>query len=237
VRLLALEAATEACSVAVLCGAEVLERELGPVKSEAWHLLGMAEALLAEAGLTLGALDGIAVSIGPGAFTGVRVCVAVAQGLAFGAQLPLLPVSSLETLSLQALHGVDAGALVCMDARMGEVYWGCFGADAKRVVSARSVAAVGPPDSVRLPEPAGRWHGVGRGFAAYPQLKVLPNLTLAMAADQALPRARDMLRIAAPRLLAGEGLDAAAIEPLYLRNNVALTEAQRAEARALVPKR
>ena len=127
--------------------------------------------------MPLSALDGIAASIGPGAFTGVRISVAVAQGLAFGAGLPIVPVTTLEALGLQLVQGGAAAALACLDARMGEVYWGCFLADAGCGLIASSRAAVGPPGSVVLPD-ARIYRGVGRGFDAYPVLAALPGLAL-----------------------------------------------------------
>ena len=236
-RILALDTATEACSAALLsgsagtpAGAEIIGRyeELG--KSHSQQILGMVESLLAEAGVLLSALDGIAASIGPGAFTGVRICVAVAQGLAFGADLPIVPVTTLEALALQVLQGGDGAALACLDARMGEVYWGCFTADAERGVIASSAAAVGPPGSVVLPD-ARAYRGIGRGFGAYPALAGLPGLELDPKNSRALPNAREFARLGALRLSLGDGRDPAEITPLYLRDKVALTEAERGQAR------
>lgn len=232
-RILALDTATEACSVALflsppgtLAEAQVIGRyaELG--KSHAQQILGMVESVLAEAGLPLSALDGIAASIGPGAFTGVRISVAVAQGLAFGAGLPIVPVTTLEALGLQLVQGGAAAALACLDARMGEVYWGCFLADAGRGLIASSRAAVGPPGSVVLPD-ARIYRGVGRGFDAYPVLAVLPGLELDPKDSRALPNAREFAWLGALRLSLGEGRDPAEVSPLYLRDKVALTEAER----------
>src|SRR6202789_1527395 len=134
-RVLALDAATEACSVALLADGALISRTIESGKSNAVKILSMAEEVMAEAQVSLSMLDGIAASIGPGAFTGVRISVAVAQGLAFGAGLMVAPVSTLEALALQALQGSPGAAgpvLACLDARMGEVYWGCFNADAAR---------------------------------------------------------------------------------------------------------
>src|SRR6202050_3765572 len=144
-RVLAVDTATEACSVALLRGDEVIGRfaELG--RSSAQHVLLMVEEVRAEAGVSLSMLDGIAASIGPGAFTGVRISVAVAQGLAFGADLKVVPVTTLEALALQLLDGPGGRALTCLDARMGEVYWGCFAWDAACGVLQRSALHVGPP--------------------------------------------------------------------------------------------
>src|ERR1700678_2159041 len=148
-RVLALDTATEACSVALLLGNEVIGRYAEPGRGHAAQILGMVDAVLAEAGASLSSLDGIAASIGPGAFTGVRISVSVAQGLAFGAGVGVVPVTTLEALALQALDGGAAHALVCLDARMGEVYWGCFAADAARAVAAMCGAEVGAPATVR----------------------------------------------------------------------------------------
>src|ERR1700723_308317 len=124
-RVLALDAATEACSVALLSGDELTSRFAEGGRSHAQQVLDMVQAVLAEAQVSLSMLDGIAASIGPGAFTGVRISVAVAQGLAFGAGLRVAPVTTLEALALQALQGSPGApgpVLACLDARMGEVY-------------------------------------------------------------------------------------------------------------------
>jgi tRNA threonylcarbamoyl adenosine modification protein YeaZ len=119
-------------------------------------------------------LDGIAASVGPGAFTGRADQRAVAQGLAFGAGLPVVPVSTLEALALQAMRR-GAQALACLDARMGEVYWGCFAADAgaahRRGVGARAVHLL--RGAAASPAP---YRGIGRGFAAYPELAALAGI-------------------------------------------------------------
>jgi tRNA threonylcarbamoyladenosine biosynthesis protein TsaB len=226
VRVLALDTATEACSVALLNGEEAIGRFAESGKSHAQQILAMVEAVLAEAGVSLSMLDGIAASVGPGAFTGVRISVAVAQGLAFGAGLRVAAVTTLEALALQAVQGGARQVLACLDARMGEVYWGCFAADPAGGLVATSRARVEPAGSVVLPG-AGVYSGIGRGFAAYPALAGLPNLTLGPEDSRALPNAREFARLGALRLNAGEGLDPADLQPMYLRDKVAMTEAER----------
>src|ERR1700737_521009 len=226
-RVLAVDTATEACSVALLHGDELICRFAEGGLAHAQQVLGMVEAVLAEAEVSLSMLDGIAASIGPGAFTGVRISVAVAQGLAFGAGLRGAPVTTLEALAFQTLQRGTGPALACLDAPMGEVYWGCLAAALTRGLGWICPARVGPPESVVLPGP-GAYRGIGRGFGAYPALAALPGLTLDPKDSQALPNAREIATLGALRLALEEGLDPADLSPLYLRDKVALTEAERA---------
>ncbi len=191
----------------------------------------MVEAVLAEAQVSLSMLDGIAASIGPGSFTGVRISVAVAQGLAFGAGLRVAPVSTLEALAYQAIRGGAVHTLACLDARMGEVYWGCFAADSTRGLIASCPPRVGPPETVVLPA-SGACRGIGRGFSAYPTLAALPGLKLDPQDCRALPHAREFALLGALSLARAESLDPADLCPLYLRDKVALTEAERRQQKA-----
>jgi len=242
-RILALDAATEACSVSLWCDGAEIGRSSESGKSSAAQILSMVEQCLAEAQLALSALDAIASSIGPGAFTGVRISVAVAQGLAFGAGLAVIPITTLEALAFQVLQadaaaadaaaadaaagGLPGRALACLDARMGEVYWGCFVADAVSGLRASSVPGVNPPQNVVVP-PDGTYQGIGRGFSVYPRLGELPGVRVIEARTRALPQAREMGRLGALRLKLGAALDPAQLTPLYLRDKVALTTAERA---------
>jgi tRNA threonylcarbamoyladenosine biosynthesis protein TsaB len=228
-RLLALDTSTEACSVALLTEHGLLAESVEIGRGHAQEILGMVDRILAQGGVTLAGLSGIAAGIGPGSFTGVRVSVAVAQGLAFGAGLPVVPVSSLEALALDAMGRGAERVLACLDARMGEVYWGCFVAEAVGLLRASAPPAVGPPASVRLPEATGpaSYQGIGRGFAVYPELSGLPSVRVDPADSRALPQARDMARLGAVRLEAGGGIDPQFLEPLYVRDKVAMTEAER----------
>ena len=212
--------------MALLAGDEMIGRFAELRQGHAEQVLAMVESVLAEAGVSLAMLDGIAASVGPGSFTGVRISVAVAQGLAFGANLLVAPVTTLEALASQVMRDGAAHALACLDARMGEVYWGCFTADPTRGLLASNDPQVGPPDSVVLPGP-GMYRGIGRGFAAYPDLAALPGLLVDAVDSQALPNAREFARLGALRLASREGLDPADLSPLYLRDKVALTEAER----------
>ncbi len=228
-RVLALDAATESCSVALWCEGELIGRSIESGKGHAAQLRMLIEEVLAEAQLTLSNLDGIAASIGPGSFTGVRISVAVAQGLAFGAGLSVAPITTLEALALPLLQAGAERAIACLDARMGEVYWGCFAQDSARGVIACSPLCVSPPESVSADSAGGLTaHGIGRGFSAYPQLAALAGIKVDAASSLALPNARDMARLGALRLKNGAGIDPADLQPLYLRDKVAFTEAERA---------
>jgi len=223
-RILAFDTSTEVCTVALATehGSIVESAEIG--RGHAQEILGMVDRVLAQGELTLGRLAGIAAGIGPGSFTGVRVSVAVAQGLAFGAGLPVVPVASLEALALAAIERGAERALACLDARMGEVYWGCFAAEPGRLLASLGPIAVGSAVTVRLPDER-PYRGIGRGFEAHPSLERLCEID--PAGRRALPDARQVARLGARRLSLGEGIDPAELEPLYVRNKVALTEAER----------
>jgi tRNA threonylcarbamoyladenosine biosynthesis protein TsaB len=237
-RVLALDTATEACSAALLSESGVIGRydEIG--RGHAEQILDMVSAVLGEAGVPLSRLDGIAAGTGPGSFTGVRISVSVAQGLAFGASLPVVAVTSLEALAARVIEERAAGlepaaapearlgVLACLDARMGEVYWGCFAADAVRGVKPLTALRVGSAAEVRF-EAAGRYAGIGRGFDAYPELERMPGVIIAPHHSRALPNALHIAKLAAVRFAAGEGIDPALLKPEYVRDKVALTEAER----------
>jgi tRNA threonylcarbamoyladenosine biosynthesis protein TsaB len=231
-RVLALDAATEACSVALLSNGALISRTIESGKNNAAKILSMAEELMAEAQVSLSMLDAIAASIGPGSFTGVRISVAVAQGLAFGADLKVVPVTTLEAMALQVLDSSDAAALACLDARMGEVYWGCFAWDAVLGLVQHGALQVGPPGNVSW-DLGGRCVGVGRGFAAYPILAALPGVETDALRSAALPNAKEIARLGVLRLADGAALDAADLTPLYLRDKVAFTAAERAAQSSL----
>jgi tRNA threonylcarbamoyladenosine biosynthesis protein TsaB len=225
-RVLAIDTSTEALSVALRTEQGTLERGLETARGHAEQILSLIDALLDEAGVRLSQLDGIAAGVGPGSFTGVRISVAVAQGLSFGAGLPVAPITSLEALAFPVIESGADRVIACLDARMGEIYWGCFSADPARRLRALGPLQVAPPGRVRLPS-ADRYRGVGRGFAAYPELATLAGVEVDARSVAMLPNAADMARLGALRLAAGEGLDPGDIKPEYVRDKVAQTEAER----------
>jgi tRNA threonylcarbamoyladenosine biosynthesis protein TsaB len=225
--ILALETSTEWCSVAVGDGMRWHRRDerAGQVHSE--RLLPMVDAALAEAGWTLRDLDGVAFGAGPGSFTGIRIGCGVAQGLALGADLPVVPVPTLEAIAHEVFraHGWRT-VLACIDARMREVYAAAYARDGDgwRVVAAPTVGL--PADVVR-PAPVGDsdWTGAGSGFAAYPALA--SQLELTGTAADARPSAQSIGELGLARLAAGEGVAAMEALPVYVRHRVALTIAER----------
>jgi tRNA threonylcarbamoyladenosine biosynthesis protein TsaB len=219
VNLLALETSTHQLSVALLMGDACLTRSEFMANGGSDRLLPWVQSLLAEGGLTLGQLDGIAFGSGPGAFTGLRLACGVTQGLAFGADLPVVGICTLEAMAFNA--GAEK-VFACLDARMNEVYVAAYARETEAVFSCVMQPAVMPPEMVATPE--GEWLAVGDGFAAYAST-LQANFPGADAT--VMPTAEAVGRLAVPRFARGEGQPAIAAAPLYIRDKVALTTAER----------
>jgi tRNA threonylcarbamoyladenosine biosynthesis protein TsaB len=219
-RLLALDTSTEACSAALMLGDELRLRFEITERGHAELILPMIDSLLAEAGVALASLDGMAFGRGPGGFTGLRIAAGVAQGLAFGAGLPVAPVSSLAAVAEQvdARHGERI--LVCNDARMGEIYWAAFERMANGGIVLASPEFVAPP--ARVAEGIeGLRHAAGNGLARYPELRARLESAGLRISDDVYPRADAIARLGAVELAAGRGVDAADALPIYVRDDVA----------------
>lgn len=220
-KLLALETSTDQCSVALLVDGEVREHTQAAAHAHAELILPMVETLLAEAGLSLRQLDALAFGRGPGAFTGVRVATAVVQGLAFGAERPVVPVSDLMAVAAGAhrKHGAHR-VLACLDARLQEVYWCAYEVMAPDQFRECVAERLGGADQVQ--PPAGRWFGAGSGFAAYrSQLQDRLGGNLDGEDATLLPAARDIASLAARLFAEGHAVSADAALPVYLRDQVA----------------
>ena len=221
-KLLAFDTSTDTLSVAVRHGARVFAHS-GPGGAQASAtLIPLIRQLLAEAGLALADLDAIAFGRGPGSFTGLRTACAVAQGLGFGAGVPLLPVDTLQAVAEEARHRFGTVRVVALlDARMDQVYAARYDFDAPP--DAPVEAELLAPEAVTVPE---GWVLAGNAFAAYGER--LPAVTR----HAVLPTAEAMLRLAPALLAAGRAVAPADAAPLYVRDKVAQTTEERAALKA-----
>lgn len=231
--ILALDASTEYLSLAILKqpqtsphdGVEsvfALDEHAGQSHSQV--ILPKVAALLAESGLTMSMLDGIAFGAGPGSFTGLRISCGVAQGLAFGANLPVVGIGTLLALAEQS---GEQKVYACLDARMGEVY---FAAYEKQAGAWVEIIAPGLAKPEQLPTLSGEgWVGVGSGWDAYHEaLLAVLGAQVQRWLPSHSPSATAMARLAMPILVTGKGVPAAQAAPVYIRNKVAFTIQERA---------
>ena len=216
--LLAIDTSTENCSVALVHDGKLTTRDIESPREHSQKLLPFVEEALDSAGVSLAELDGLVVGAGPGSFTGVRIGVSMAQGLAFSADLPVYPVCSLQALAQQAIRKNDvAGVVACIDARMGEVYYALY-ENESGIAVAQSEPAVAKPDTNLID--TGRlkgWGTAGTGWDVYADI-LDENHELKHSNNSQLPLAEDMLTV-----VNGAGVDpvqAELLEPLYVRNEV-----------------
>ena len=221
-KILALETSSELCSVAVLLDGEVRTREVRD-RLHSTSVLPMFDELLAEAQLKITDMDAIAFGRGPGMFTGLRIGTGIAQGIAFAAGLPVIPVSSLQALAA----GVDAEAVLALqDARMNEIY--CCAYERRQdennrhywysVMDEQLLAA----DAIRLPSSPTSWVAAGSACNVFEeQLRQNLGDRLVRCDHEALPRASAVAQLAVPILERGDAVAPEAALPVYLRNDVA----------------
>ncbi|MEO8004068.1 MAG: tRNA (adenosine(37)-N6)-threonylcarbamoyltransferase complex dimerization subunit type 1 TsaB [Betaproteobacteria bacterium] len=216
--LLALDTSTEYCSVALLLDGTLSYREVHAIQRHSELVLPMIGELLSAAGLRPRQLDGVAFGAGPGSFTGLRIACGVAQGLAFGADIPVVPVGTLAAL---AEESGASRVIACIDARMGEIYHGIYRRDGERWME---VSAPVVCKAVDAPAVSGEgWVGAGSGFIAHSEALRQHYAKNLERVDATLhPHARAIARLARPVLLAGGGLPAEQATPLYVRDKVAL---------------
>lgn len=221
---LALDTSTDACSVALDHGGRIHFRHQVEARAHNRLLLPMIEDVLAESGLSPADLDAVAFGRGPGSFTGLRIAAAVTQGLAWAHELPVLGVSSLEVLAVEALARVPTavGVITLLDARMDECYWNVFTAESAGL-RARDEDGIDAPQAIsaaidaRYAGQAGAWLLVGANLLPETLRPAWPGCEV-MAMDDLSPDARTLLALAMPRLRAGEGRPAAEAVPAYVRD-------------------
>lgn len=220
--ILALETSTELASAALLHGEQLFARESSGVQTHSQSILPMVQDLLAQAGITLAQCDAIAFGAGPGSFTGVRTACGIAQGLAFGADLPVIPIVTLQAMA-QACREVSGASevLVLLDARMDEIYWAQYHfseewhtvvepclSSAEGIISSEHVTACGNGLSV---------------YAANSGMR-LPNENVQR---EIMPHAKHVAQLARIEFIANRTVAPRDAQPIYLRNKVALTTMER----------
>lgn len=215
-KILALDTATEACSVALLQGDSLIEKQV-LARQHAERILDLVEQVMHEAQLQPSELDAIAFGRGPGMFTGLRIGAGVAQGIAFTANIPVVAVSSLAALAQGQLHN---RVLALFDARMDQVYWGCYVRDENGFMVLQGEEHVDDPASVSLPD--GQWLPVGSGWDQYEQqLQSTLGNSLLETSHGGVPSACDVARLGVFAFEQGLAVPAAEAQPVYIRDNVA----------------
>lgn len=223
-KLLALDTSSEGCSAALFVDGSMTERfEIAP-RGHTRLLMPMVRELLAEQGLVPAELDGLAFACGPGSFTGLRIATGVIQGLAYGLDLPVVPVSSLAAVAADAIARFSLsegdGIAVAFDARMGEVYWACFvcRAGQPELMGNEQVCA---PESIALVPGISSWFGVGQGWGLRNSFPVDVTGAMKEIDESLVPRASRVAGIAALAFDGGAGVAAAQAQPVYVRDEVA----------------
>ncbi len=228
-KILAVETSTDACSAALSINGMITERfELTP-KEHTKLILPMIDSLMAEAGLRPQQLDALAFSCGPGSFTGVRISTGVIQGIALGADLPVLPVSTLAAVAQNYFDLSDSThniAFTAMDARIGEIFWGVYQKDESGLSQLIGEEAVTLASEIKFPELKGT--GVGSGWGVY--ANELSTRLAGYVDSYAVgynPRASAIVRLGIRDYQKGLAVPVELAMPVYLRNKVAQTEAER----------
>jgi tRNA threonylcarbamoyladenosine biosynthesis protein TsaB len=225
-KILAIETATEACSAALLIGDEVIDRFQIAPREHGNLILPMLDELLAEAGINLQQLDALAFGRGPGSFTGVRMATGVIQGLAYGAGLPVAPISTLAALAQQAVAANEGKTIyAALDARMGEVYW-CEYVVRHAALQQVSDEVVMAPNKIHA-EYGKMAVGIGHGWRTYAEeLSQLVKADELFILPDALPAAKEVAFLAKEAVRNGRTVAAESAQPVYLRDNVAKKKAQ-----------
>jgi len=223
VKLLAIDTSTEACSAALALDGEVIARYHLAPREHAGLILPMVDELMNEAGLTVRGLDALAFGRGPGAFTGLRIAAGVIQGIAFAADLPVVPVSSLAALA----HGMyrEQGMskiLTAIDARIHEVYWAAYRSDDQAYMQLVGEELVCSPEHIPIPS-GDDWYGAGSGWDAYlPALQSRLQGIVRGWEAQRYPAAHDVALLGEVGYARGEAVSAEHALPVYLRDEVAV---------------
>ena len=222
-KILAIDTASEYCSATVWLDGIALHRLVHAGQTHSQTLLPQCRELLQEAGVQLRELDGIAYGMGPGSFTGLRIACAVAQGLGFAAELPVIGINSLQALALAS--GQDR-VIACIDARMGEVYHAVYQRQHANWIEINAPIVCKPAAAPLLN--GVDWCGCGTGFGSYGEiLTARYGLTMDDVQPDLLPSSRHIAELAVPQFAAGLAVAPEFAAPLYIRNHVALKISER----------
>ena len=225
--LLCLDTSTPACSVALLHERQIYHRFELASRDHTRLLLPMVDAVLKEAGISANVLDALAFTVGPGSFTGIRIGFGVAQGLAFGAELPVIPVSTLESMAVAAQveceHPEGSLILPMLDARMDEIYWALFQVSAQGELQRVCDDSLNNPEDIQPELNDAPLHMFGDGWNYAERLTVEP----ASVNPEFYPDARAVLTIAVQKLAAGQLQQVDDVQPLYLRDKITWKKRQR----------
>lgn len=232
-KLLAVETATEACSAALYIDGEITERFSLTANEHTKLILPMIDTLMSEAGLLPQQLDALAFGCGPGSFTGVRIATGVIQGIAFGADLPVVPISTLAAIAQDYFDSNDNmeqhTAFTAMDARMGEIFWGVYNRDEQDYVTLIGKEVVTLAEDIAFPDLTGI--GLGSGWGVYEEILMLRLAGKVKHYEVDIrPRARAIARLGARGFELGFAVAVELAMPVYLRDKVAKTEAERKNA-------
>ncbi len=222
-KLLALDTSSEGCSAALFVDGEITERfELSP-RGHTRLLMPMVRELLTEKNLEPAQLDALAFARGPGSFTGLRIATGVVQGLAWGLDIPVVPVSALAAVALGAMDSLKlvegAAVAVAFDARMGEVYWGCF-VSREGLPVLQGSERVCAPSAVALEGDSRSWAGAGSGWVFRENMPEAVSSRIGATDESLVPRASWVVRLAVEDYLQGRTVPAEQAQPVYLRDEV-----------------
>jgi len=223
-KILGIETATDACSAALWLDGQITGRfEIAP-RRHSELILPMVDSLLSEANAQLKDLDAIAFGAGPGGFMGVRIAAAIAQGLAFGVDLPLLPVSTMRIIAQVAYRQHAAEKVIAgWDARMNAIYWGAYQLDSNELMQPVAKDALNDPGEITAPEGEG-WSTAGNAWQAYEgQLNPEFKDAIAQACDDVYPRSAALVELAQADLAVDNQISVFDVEPVYLRDQVVRT--------------
>lgn len=221
-KILAFDTCTEVCTAALWVDGEVVDDHRLAPRQHGELILPMLQQLLDVAGLKLTDLDAVACGRGPGSFTGVRLCIGIAQGVAMGADLGVIPISTLACIAHGQLSAMrDCAVLVATDARMAEIYWGAYQFCDEQLLALAQECVVSPASAPALPHANTQWRGAGTGWDSY--VDTLKQRYADQIIDynaQALPRGSDLAALAVQAFSPEALIDPVELSAVYLRNQV-----------------